>query len=278
MARSRGARRPRSGWTFHAEREWIAGGFRVDGLRLPRRAHALRLALDQLAVRHRRHLRVPKDFFHYYRAWWRKAPALHLFPHWNWSGREGKEVSVWVHANVEEVELLVNGVSAGRKPMPRLGHLEWLVKYAPGAIEARGYNGGVLALSARRETTGAPAKIRLSADRMAIDADGEDVAMVRVEALDAQDRWVPVASDKLAFKVSGAGRLIGVGNGDPNCLESDQQPRRSLFNGLAQVIVRAGRQAGDIVIEAARDGEGPPLAPARLTVRARPVKARPAVG
>ena len=80
------------------------------------------------------------------------------------------------------------------------------------------------------------------------------------------------------FSVGGAGRFRGVGNGDPNCQESDQQPRRSLFNGLAQLIVQAGRSAGEIVIDAYLEpSEGVQLPRARLTIAARRVKSRPAL-
>ena len=70
-----------------------------------------------------------------------------------------------------------------------------------------------VALTEKRETTGPAASIRLTADRTNIDADGEDVAVLKVEALDKQGRFVPTAGNSLAFKVSGEGALIGVGNG-----------------------------------------------------------------
>jgi hypothetical protein len=108
-------------------------------------------------------------------------------------------------------------------------------------------------------------------------SDGEDVAVVRAEALDARGRWVPTSNEKLVFRVRGAGRMIGVGNGDPNCHESDQAPSRSLFNGLAQLIVRAGRQAGDIVVEAAAESQVAGIKPARLVIVAKPSAGRPAV-
>src|SRR5205814_2299866 len=53
----------------------------------------------------------PKDNFYYYKAWWGAEPVLHLFPHWNWEQREGEPISVWVHSNLEEVELFLNGTS-----------------------------------------------------------------------------------------------------------------------------------------------------------------------
>jgi len=220
----------------------------------------------------------PKDYFYYYKAWWRSEPSLHLFPHWNWAGKEGQEISVWVYSNLDEVELLVNGKSLGTRKVPRLGHVEWKVTYQPGVIEARGRRGQRVVLTQKHETTGPAKSIRLTADRTEIDADGEDATMLTVEALDARGRPVPTANNHLAFRVSGAGKLIGVGNGDPNCLESDKAPRRSLFNGLAQVIVQSTTQSGPILIEAMEEGPyAAALAPATLTVRSRRATLRPAV-
>ena len=87
---------------------------------------------------------------------------------------------------------------------------------------------------------------------------------------------MPTASSQIAFKVSGAGKLIGVGNGDPNCQESDKEPKRSLFNGLAQAIVQSTKRPGEIRIEAVKEGfDGPELMPAKLTIKAKAVEARP---
>jgi beta-galactosidase (EC:3.2.1.23) len=174
--------------------------------------------------------------------------------------------------------LFLNGVSQGSKKVPVNGHVQWSVKYAPGTIEARGSKNGKVVLTDKRETTGAPVAIRLTADRTTIDADGEDVAVLKVEAVDAQGRPVPTADNHIGFKVAGAGALIGVGNGDPNCQESDKEPRRSLFNGLAQVIVQATQAPGEIHIEAVKDGwEGVELTPAKLVITTQRVTPRPQV-
>jgi len=220
----------------------------------------------------------PKDTFYYYKAWWSAEPSLHLFPHWNFEGREGDEIPVWVYSNLEEVELFVNGRSLGSQKVPHLGHVQWNVRYEPGYIEARASKGGRVVLTEKRETTGPAVSLRLTADRAAINADGEDVAIVKVEALDKQGRPVPTASNLIGFKVSGTGALIGVGNGDPNCQESDKEPKRSLFNGLAQVIVQSTNSAGEISIEVAKEGwDGPELIPAKLVIVTRKVEPRPAV-
>ncbi len=113
---------------------------------------------------------------------------------------------------------------SGSQKVPHLGHVEWKVNYEPGAIEARGSKSGKVVLTEKRETTGPATAIRLTADRTEINADGEDVAVFKVEALDKEGRLVPTARNFIGFKVSGNGALIGVGNGDPNCQESDKEP------------------------------------------------------
>jgi beta-galactosidase len=220
----------------------------------------------------------PKDSFFYYKAWWGSEPVVHLLPHWNWEERVGEPINVWVHSNLDEVEVFLNGKSQGSQKVPHLGHLEWKVKYEPGTIEARGSKDGKVVLVDKRETTGPVASIRMKADRTAIDADGEDIAVIRVEGLDAQGRLVPVADPQIDFKISGAGIFLGVGNGDPNCLESDKEPKRSLFNGLAQLIVQSTKTPGEIVIEAFnQDWPGPKLPNASISVKTRKVAARASV-
>jgi beta-galactosidase len=154
-----------------------------------------------------------------------------------------------------------------------LGHVEWKVRYEPGVIEAQGWKDGKLALTEKRETTGPVAALRLSADRTEIDADGEDLAILTVDALDSAGRAVPTAAEMIHFKVTGEGALIGVGNGDPNCQESDKEPRRSLFNGLAQAVLQSTKTAGTMEIEAStRGGE---VTPAKVTITTKQVELRP---
>jgi beta-galactosidase len=269
---------PEGWWGFYGSREWEAGGFAWTGFdyRGEPTPYGWPSINSQFGIVDM--CGFPKDYFHYYRAWWGKEPALHLFPHWNWAGREGEDIPVWVYSNLDEVELLVNGKSLGRQKVPPLGHVEWKAKYEPGAIEARGLKGGKVVVTEKRETTGPEVSIRLTADRTEIDADGEDVAILKVEALDSDGRPVPIANNKIAFHVSGAGKLIGVGNGNPNCQESDKEPRRSLFNGLAQIILQSTKRAGEIQVEAVKDGwDGPELMPAKLSITTRQIEPQPSV-
>jgi beta-galactosidase len=265
-------------WKFYGTREWEAGGFAWTGFdyRGEPTPYGWPSINSQFGIVDM--CGFPKDTFFYYKAWWGKDPVLHMFPHWNFEGREGGEIPVWAHSNLDEVELFVNGKSLGSQKVPRLGHVEWKVKYEPGFIEARGSKDGKIVLTEKRETTGPAVAIRLTADRTEIDADGEDVAILKVEALDKEGRPVPTAGNFIGFKVSGEGALIGVGNGDPNCQESDKEPKRSLFNGLAQVIVQSTRRPGEIHVEAVKEGwDGPELTPAKLVISTKKVDPRPAV-
>src|SRR5579859_3969036 len=265
-------------WPFYATREWLSGGFAWTGFdyRGEPTPYSWPSINSQFGIVDM--CGFPKDDFYYYKAWWGSEPVLHLFPHWNWEQRNGEPILVWVHSNLDSVEVFLNGKSLGSQTVKPLFHLEWKVPYEPGLLEARGSKGGKVVLTEKRETTGAPASIRLTADRTEINADGEDVAVLKVEALDKEGRAVPTAGNQIDFKVTGNGSLIGVGNGDPNCQESDKEPKRSLFNGLAQVIVQSTKDAGEIQIEAHKDGRGrADLAPATVTVRTKKTELRPTV-
>jgi beta-galactosidase len=259
-------------WKFYAAREWLPGGFAWTGFdyRGEPTPYGWPSINSQFGIMDM--CGFPKDTFYYYKSWWGAEPVLHLFPHWNWQDRLGEPVSVWVHSNLDEVELFLNGVSQGSQKVKPLTHLEWSVKYEPGTIEARGSRNGKVVLTEKRETTGPIASIRLTPDRSTLDADGEDLSIIRVEGLDAQGRVVPTAGDMVRFTITGAGSLIGVGNGDPNCQESDKQPQRSLFNGLAQLIVQSTKVPGEITIQAKAPGPNRPAT--TLTVMSRSAKGR----
>jgi beta-galactosidase len=209
------------GWNYYAGRPFLAGLFFWTGFDL--RGEAWPSGWPGV-VSHFGFLDAcgfPKDTAYYLKSWWTDEPVLHLYPHWNWPGKEGQEFTVGCFSNHEAVELFLNGVSLGRQTMPRNGHLEWKVAYAPGALEARGFRGGKVVATSRVETTGAPAELLLTPDRTAIDADGADAAVFTVSARDAQGRAVPTAGNLVDFDIKG-GRIIGVGNGDPGCHEPDE--------------------------------------------------------
>jgi beta-galactosidase len=209
-------------WSHYAPRTYVAGlfewtGFDYRGEETPFVWPAISSQFGILDV-----CGFPKDNFYYYQSWWSDHPVLHLLPHWNWPGKEGQDIDVWAHSNCEEVELFLNGQSQGRKPMKRNSHLQWKVKYAPGTLLARGYNHGREILTDSVETTGEPAKILLTPHHSTIKADREDVSVISVQANDALGRMVPNATNQIAFEISGPGKIIGVGNGDPSSHEADK--------------------------------------------------------
>ena len=164
----------------------------------------------------------PKDIYYYLQSAWKDEPVLHLFPHWNWKGKEGENLNVWAYSNCDEVELFLNGKSLGRKAMSRLSHLEWVVPYQPGALVARGYNKKNEVVTDKVETTGDPAIVSVVPDRTVINANGEDVSVSTIRLEDSNGRVIPTASNEVVFSISGPGNIIGVGNGDPASHEPDR--------------------------------------------------------
>jgi beta-galactosidase len=163
----------------------------------------------------------PKDAFYYLKSWWTNYPVLHVFPHWN-SKIDGQEVNVKVYSNCDEVELLLNNKSLGRKSLNKNEHLEWQVAYHPGTLSARGYINGKEVITDKIETTGKPANIQLKVDKNILKSDGEDISVITVSVNDDRGMIVPDASDEIVFSINGPGKLIGVGNGDPASHEPDK--------------------------------------------------------
>jgi beta-galactosidase len=163
-----------------------------------------------------------KDDAWYLKSWWTNTPVVHILPHWNWPGKEGQNIKVWIYSNCAEVELFLNKKSLGKKPMPVNSHLEWQVPYTPGTLEALGYTNGKKITEDIVNTTGEPAAINLVANKLTINADREDIALVTVQVTDKHNLHVPTADNDITFSISGPGKVIGVGNGNPTSLEPDK--------------------------------------------------------
>jgi beta-galactosidase len=260
-------------WRFCNAQEWLAGGFVWTGFdyRGEPSPNGWPNISSQYGIIDT--CGFPKDSFFYYQSWWTSQPVLHLFPHWNWQGMEGKEIAVWVYSNLDSVELFLNGNSLGAKDVKKDSHVAWLVPYAPGAIEARGSKGGQVVMTTKRETTTAAAKLVMKADRQELRADGEDVAMFTVEVQDAQGRVLPITDNVVKFQVAGAGKLIGVGNGDPTDHESDRGTVRKAFCGYCMALVQSANAPGVIAVKAESAG----LTSATVTIAANEVMLRPQV-
>ncbi len=209
-------------WKYYVARDYLAGmliwtGFDYRGEPSPfgyPSTGSLFGMMDQCGF--------PKDNVYYLKSWWTDQTTLHILPHWNWKGKEGTEISVLTYSNCEEVELLLNKKSLGKQVMPRNGHLEWKVKYQPGILEAIGYKNGKKIATDQVQTTDEPASIKLTANQSSIKADQEDIAVIALEVNDKNGLHVPTADTEISFTLTGPGKIIGVGNGNPTSLEADK--------------------------------------------------------
>jgi beta-galactosidase len=199
----------------------------------------------------------PKDRFYIYQAHWRpELPMVHILPHWNWSERIGKVTPVHVYTSGDEAELFLNGKSLGRKKKdPYEYRLRWDdVVYQPGELKVIAYRNGKKWAEQTMKTTGKAEQISLKADRPAIAADGQDLSFVTVQVSDKEGLLVPRSHNQIKFSISGPGEIAAVGNGDPTSHESFQASERSVFNGLALVIIRSTGTPGTIRLTAAAEG------------------------
>ena len=234
-------------------------------------------------------INLPKDGYYFYQSQWIAKPVLHIFPHWNWQGREGQIVPVIAYTNCDTVELFVNGKSYGMKTQefphqghsggwnkyakPYVGattadlHLSWDVAYEPGTIKAVGHKDGKQVVE-EIQTTGAAAGIRLTADSV-IDADGNDMALVHADVVDDKGNVVPDAANQLTFDVKEAGKLVGVDNGNSRDDDSFKLNSRKAFNGHAFAVIKSAGPAGNIVLTVSGDG----LKPATVNITARKTSA-----
>jgi beta-galactosidase len=202
----------------------------------------------------------PKDRYFLYQSVWAKEPMVHLLPHWNWAGHEREAIPVMVYTNAEDVELFVNGRSLGRKKrgaepvilpvgdnvspdhtFASKYRLLWQVPYEPGSLRAVASTGGKVLATTEVRTAGAPARLRVSADRVRLRADGEDLAFLTVRVEDKDGNLCPLADNVVRFAVSGAASIAGVDNGNPATTEPFQASQRRAFNGLCLLVVRPKR-------------------------------------
>ena len=195
----------------------------------------------------------PKDGYYAYKAAWTNKPVVHIFPHWNWPGKEGDSIKVHCYTNCEEVELFLNGKSIGKQKAIPYSKLIWPLIYQPGKLEARGYKAGKVITKDIVETTTAPAQVALNSDVNTLKADGCDVAVIRVAIKDAKGRAVPTADNLVHFSIEGPCRIIGTGNGNPSSHEPDKATQRMAFNGYCIVLVQTNKQAGEIRLKASSE-------------------------
>jgi beta-galactosidase len=219
----------------------------------------------------------PKDSYYLYQSQWTNRPVLHLFPHWNWPGRNGQAIPVLAYTNCNSVELFLNGRSLGEKRLefPAQGtsggwnsyalpvvnpttsdlHLSWDVPYEPGVLRAVGRRRDGAACEDQVRTAGASVGILLTADRDTVTTGPGDVLHVMFEIVDSSGTVVPTAGDVVRIAVTG-GSILALDNADLKDQGSYREGQRRAFNGRGLAIVRAA-QPGLLRLEASAEGLRP---------------------
>ncbi len=195
----------------------------------------------------------PKDVYYFYQSEWTDKDVLHLFPHWNWN--PGQTVDVWAFTNCDEAELFLNGNTMGRQSRGENDfNLVWKVPFEEGALLAVGYRNGTEIMRREIHTAGEPAALMLAPDRSDIRADGTDLSFITVTVVDENNNPVPHAGNIVNFSVEGPGIIAGVDNGSQTSMEPFKADYRKAYNSKCLVVVKAGKEKGEIKLTASADG------------------------
>lgn len=249
---------PAEQWKYIATHDFVMGDFMWTGIDYIGEAgwpnvNSSAGAIDRCGF--------PKDGFYFYQSRWTKDPMIHLFPHWNWSGREGQFIPVVCFTNCDAVELFLNGKSIGEKRIefPRQGmavsyqryerpqvrpttsdlHLTWDVPYEAGTLKAVGKIQGEVVFTREIHTSGEPYAIKLTADKNKVSTESWDVVHIQAEVTDKNGNVVPYAGNLLKFSIEGPGKLAGVDNGNPRDHTSFRLSEKQAFNGMCLALVKA---------------------------------------
>lgn len=179
---------------------------------------------------------------------------------WNWPGYEGKPIRVEVYGKGDEAELIVNGESLGRRPIPRESvdreiafRTVFEAAYAPGKVEAVLYAGGAERGRYCVESADEKVELDVRADREQLRGDDGDLAFVDILLRDARGRVNPGADRKLRVRVEGAGVLQGFGSGNPRCEGNFWEGEYPSFYGHALAVIRPARE-GEIIVTVEAEG------------------------
>ena len=240
-----------SDWKACAERDYLAGIFLWTGMDYRGEPTPLSYPAVYSQFGIFDYCGFKKDNFYYYKSWWTDETTVHLFPHWNHAGREGAPLTMYCYTNADEVELLVNGRSYGKRQVEKNWYASWEnVIYEPGEVKAVAYRNGESIAGDVVRTTGAPYALSLTPYKSEIGM--YKTAIINVSVRDESGAVVPTADNEIHFEIEG-GRLIGTGNGNSGDHASEKLPVRRAFNGLCQVSVRADG-AGEIKVTAKANG------------------------
>ncbi len=218
----------------------------------------------------------PKDTFYIYKAAWtdyKKEPMVHICPYWDWCA--GQLIDILVTTNAPKVELFFNGKSMGVREIDVKNDKEivarWQKAYEKGELKAVAYDefGNEIAVDVQK-SFGDAKNIVLTPDKEIMAADGEDLIFVEISASDAEGNTVHNATNRMDISVTGAGRLIGIDNGDSTDRDSYKGTSKRLFSGKLLAVIAAKTESGDINVTVTSEG----LRESKLTLKAVPAAIR----
>lgn len=254
----------RVGWKAVAERPYLAGcfvwtGFDYRGEPTPFSWPSVSSVFGIMDL-----CGFPKMAFYLHQAQWVESkPILNLVPHWNWPGDSiGKPIKVMALSNADSVVLKLNGKILSGQKVDKYEMNTWMVPYHPGKLEAIGCKNGKVVSNYKVETTSEAVQLKLTPYRTSLAGNGTDAMPVTVEVVDSKGRAVPTANNPVEFSISGPASIIGLGNGNPTSHEAEKGNKRSLFNGLGQVIIQSKEESGLVVLTATSAG----LKPTSITI------------
>ena len=217
----------------------------------------------------------PKDSAFVFRAEWtdyRESPFVHIFPCWDFN--EGQEIDVRVTSNAPKVKLFFGDEEMGEKDIDHIRGtsltLDTVIKYKKGVLTAIAYDekGNEIARD-RAASFGDTAELRLSPDKREMNADGKDLIFIDISAYDKAGNFVANANNRAIVTVSGAGRLVGLDNGDSTDYDQYKGTSRRLFSGKLLAIIAAKTTPGDIFVRVS----SPSLPDSGITLKAVSAKA-----
>ncbi|UUF12508.1 MULTISPECIES: sugar-binding domain-containing protein [Flavobacterium] len=184
--------------------------------------------------------------------WWSVYPT---WESWTWPGFEGKTIQVEVYSKYPKVRLYLNDKLVGEQKTSKDEQFKaaFSIPYTPGLLKAVGVEGDKETESVILQTAGDDAKIKLTADRKEIAANGQDLSYITIEVTDKNGIFQPNATNRLNFKIDGPGIIAGVDNADIKDFEKYFNNTRKTWHGRALVVIKSNHQAGEIKLSVTSD-------------------------
>ena len=202
----------------------------------------------------------PKDIYYFYQSVWispEQKKVLHIVPSY-WDFIPGQEIDVLIYSNARDVELFLNGKSIGSHVMEletsQDMRAHFKVPFEPGVLRVVGHFADGSECSEVLHTPADPAAVVLTSDKETLLADGRDIAFVEISTVDVNGIPVGNARNRIRVEVSGAGRLVGLDNGDSTDYDSYKGDNRRLFSGKLLAMIESTLQPGEITVRAYSEG------------------------